>query len=122
MRMIPVLLLYTVTVGLGLYLGYEYLRRIRSRPAMIGIHFLLGAAGMELVAMLLAGAPDGRAPLAGALAHAAAGVLLLALFTGVLAPMIGRRSRPVMNAALATHACAACAGFVLLLAWFWSGP
>jgi hypothetical protein len=118
MRLIPVLALFTATVGLGLFLGYQYLRRIPSRPTMIGIHLLLGAGGMELVAMLLAGTPDGEAALTGRLAHVAAALLLLALFTGLLAPMIGRRSRPTMNAALATHACAAGAGFVLLLAWF----
>jgi hypothetical protein len=118
MRMIPVLVLFTATVALGLFLGYQYLRRIPSRPTMIGIHLLLGAGGMELVAMLLAGTPDGAAAPTGKLAHAAAALLLLALFTGLLAPMIGRRSRPTMNAALATHACAAGAGFALLLAWF----
>ena len=118
MKMIPVLVLFSGAVALGLYLGYEYLKRIPSRPVMIGIHLLLGAGGMELVAMLLAGTPDGEAAPTGRLAHAAAALLLLALFTGLLAPMIGRRSRPTMNAALATHACAAGAGFVLLLAWF----
>ncbi len=120
--MIPVLVLFSGAVALGLYLGYEYLRGIRSRPVMVGIHLLLGAGGMELVAMLLAGTPDGDAAPTGTLARAAAGLLLLALFTGILAPMIGRRSRPTMNAALATHAGAAGAGFVLLLAWFFLGP
>jgi hypothetical protein len=48
--------------------------------------------------------------------------LLLALFTGLLAPMIGRRSRNTMNLALATHASFAAVGFALLLAWLALSP
>jgi hypothetical protein len=47
-----------------------------------------------------------------------AGLVACALFSGLVAPMIGRRSRATMNFALAVHVTAAAAGFVLCLVWF----
>ncbi len=115
MKTIPVLVLLGAAVCLGLFLGTQYLRQVRSRPAMIGLHLLLGAGGFEVLVMLLSGAPDGTVLAAGGQGRIAAGLLLLALFTGLTAPMVGRRSRPTMSAALATHAAAALAGFALLV-------
>jgi hypothetical protein len=105
MLAIPVLVLVSATVTLGVILGLEYLRGVRSRPTMIGMHFLLGAASLEVLVMLLAGAPDGTV------------LLVAALFIGVITPMIGRQSRPTMNIALAAHAIVAASGFVVLVAW-----
>lgn len=117
MNALPAVLLLGAAVCLGIYLGVEYLRGIRSRPVMIGLHLLLGAGGLEVIAMLLKGTPDGTLVAAGTTGHAAALLLLLAMFTGLTAPMVGRGSRRVMNVALAMHASAAAAGFLLLLAW-----
>ncbi|GEM_PF-1840373 len=117
MLAIPVLVLVSATVTLGVILGLEYLRGVRSRPTMIGMHFLLGAASLEVLVMLLAGAPDGTVLLVGRLGHVAAGLLVAALFIGVITPMIGRQSRPTMNIALAAHAIVAASGFVVLVAW-----
>ncbi len=117
MQAIPVVVLMSVTVVLGAIMGIEYLRGVRSRPTMIGMHFLLGAASLEVLVMLLAGAPDGTVLLVGRLGHVAAGFLVVAMFIGVTAPMVGRQSRPTMNVALAAHALVAITGFVLLVAW-----
>jgi len=113
---IPPVMLLGTAVGLGIFLGVEYLRRVRSNPVMIGLHLLLGAGGLELVAMRLRGTPEGVVTPAGHLGSVAALLLVLAMFTGLIAPMIGRRSRGTMNLALAVHASIAFAGFVLLLA------
>lgn len=118
MSALPALVLLTGSVGLGLLLGLEYLRRVRSKPAVIGFHLLFGAASVEVMAMLLRGAPNQDAPLAGLLLKAAAGLLAFALLSGLVAPMIGRRSRGTMNAALLVHVSAAVAGCVLCLVWF----
>jgi len=115
MKAIPVLLLFAVTVCLGIWLGVEYLRRVRSRPVMIGLHLLLGAAGLEVMGMLLSGAPDGSALPSTSLMRVAALLLLVAMMSGLLAPMIGRRSRRTMNFALAAHVGVAATGFVLFL-------
>jgi len=116
MNAVPVLLFFTGTICLGLWLGLEYLRRVRSRPVMIGMHALLGAGGLEVMVMLLRGAPDGSTLPGTSLMRAAALLLLLAMMSGLLAPMIGRRSRRTMNVALAAHVGVAATGFALFLA------
>ena len=117
MKALPVVIFFGAAACLGVILGLQYLKGIRSKPVMIGMHLLLGAAGLEVMVMTLAGAPDGTVMWTGTLGRAAAGFLAAALFIGILSPMVGRRSRQTMNIALATHATVASVGVVLLLAW-----
>ena len=117
MRAIPAMLLLSGTVVLGLLLGVEYLRRVRSKPTVIGFHFLLGAGALEVIAMLLRGTPDGAARPLDGLLQWAAGLLALALFSGLMVPLIGRRSRATMNVALAIHVTLAIAGSGLCVGW-----
>ena len=118
MPALPAVLLLTGAVVLGLLLGRDYLRRVRSKPALIGFHLLLGAGGLEVTVMLLRGSPGGASLPAGLLLKGTAGLLGFALLSGLVAPMIGRRSRGTMNVALAVHVTAAASGFLLCLAWF----
>jgi hypothetical protein len=120
-KAIPTVVLLSVAVGLGVFLGIKYLRRERSRPVMIGVHLLFGAGGLETFAMLLHQTPNGTAMPAGSLGPAAAGLLAVGMMAGIAAPMIGRRSRRTMSVALATHAGMAGAGFALLIAWMTRG-
>jgi hypothetical protein len=108
----------SAAVLLGLLLGRDYLRRVRSKPALVGFHLLLGAGSLEVTVMLLRGAPSGDVVPAGPLLQLAAGLVAFALFSGLIAPMIGRRSRGTMNVALSVHVTAATIGFVLCLVWF----
>lgn len=121
MLAIPAVLLLSGAAVLGILLGLEYLRRVRSKPTVIGLHLLLGAGGVEVIAMLLRGTPDGAVMPAGAIGHAAAGLLAFALCSGLVTPLIGRRSRATMNVALAAHVTASAAGLVLCLLWFMRG-
>jgi hypothetical protein len=114
---IPVLILLSVAVVLGIVLGLQYLQRERSPPVLIGFHLLLGAGGLEMLAMLLHGTPDRRILPAGALLTAAAAMVMAAMFSGLIAPMVGRQSRRTMNVALLIHTLVGLTGFVLLLAW-----
>ena len=118
MRALPPILLLVAAVALGVLLGLQYLRRVRSKPTLIGLHLLLGAGSLEAVAMLLHGAPDGAVTPAIAILQAAAGLLAFALFSGLLAPMIGRRSRATMNIALLVHVATASTGFALCVWWY----
>jgi len=118
MLAIPAVLLLSGAVALGVVLGLEYLRRARSKPTIIGLHLLLGAGGLEVIAMLLRGTPDGAVMPAGGIGHAAGGLLALALCSGLLVPLVGRRSRATMNVALVTHVSVSAAGFLLCLWWF----
>jgi hypothetical protein len=117
MRAIPPVLLLCGAVVLGILLGIDYLNRRRSKPTMIGLHLLLGAGSLEAIAVMLKGSPDGALTPAIALLKVAAGLLAFALFSGLVAPMIGRGSRTTMNAALLTHVTAAAAGFFVCLWW-----
>jgi hypothetical protein len=85
---LPAILLLTGAVVLGLLLGRDYLRRVRSKPALIGFHLLLGAGGIEVTVMLLRGAPSGAAMLVRLLLKAATGFLrYLAWFVGASAAL-----------------------------------
>jgi hypothetical protein len=118
MQVMPAIVLLSASVLLGLFLGLQYLRRVRSKPTLIGVHLILGAAGLEATAVLLRGTPDGTVMPAGSLGNAAALLLATAMISGLASPMIGRRSsRAVGTTALAAHAGVAAGGFVLFLAW-----
>ena len=116
MKTIPVVMLLCATVGIGACLGVLYLKRRPLPVALIGLHFLLGAAALEVFAMLLRGAPDGTLLSATGMVKAAAGCIAAAMISGLLVPLIGG-SRRVTNVALAAHVGAGAAGTLLLLAW-----
>jgi len=67
--------------------------------------------------MLLRGAPNGDVAPAGLLGTVAAGLLAVALLSGLAAPLVSRKSRTTANVALATHAGFGLAGFVVFLTW-----
>lgn len=117
MAALPPALFLTIAAGLGLYLGWLYLRGIRRKPVMIGLHLLLGAAGLETTVMLLRGLPNGTSSAAGAFGGIAAGLLAAALFTGLIAPMLCRGSRRTANVVVASHAGVGLAGCALFIAW-----
>ncbi len=117
MIILPALLLVTVAVAFGIYLGLLYLRRVRPRKILLGAHILLGMGGLEQVALLIHGAPSGVILKAGAFGTAALGLFALAMFSGLTAPLLGQKSRRNGEFMLATHAFVGLAGFVLLLVW-----
>lgn len=111
----PILILVCATAALGLLLGVRYLRREARKPMLIGLHLLLGIGALEVTAYSLWGAQqDGGVPKLGV---AAAFALAAAMFIGLLAPIIGRRSRQTMSVALAAHASVATVGLALVLIW-----
>lgn len=112
------MILLSLSVALGLYLGYRFLQRRRNRPALIAFHILPGLGALELIAMLLRGSPKGAVMSSAGLGKAAALLLIIAIIVGLLTPMIARdRPRPVATTALTIHALFAGAGFVLLCVW-----
>lgn len=117
MKAIPVVLLLCGTVGIGTCLGILYLKRSRLPPVLIGLHFLLGAAALEVFAMLLRGAPDGTILSPSGMVRLAAGCVAAAMISGLFVPLIGGVSRRTVNVALLAHVTIGAAGFLLLLAW-----
>jgi hypothetical protein len=106
------------SAALGLYLGWQYVRRIRSNPVHSAVHLILGAAGLEFMVMLRRGAPDGTVVPADALSTAALVLLAMTMMSGLLSPMIGRYwGRRPCTVALIVHAALGALGLILFVAW-----
>lgn len=113
---IAALALLTVAVGSGVWLGALYLRRER-KPALIGAHLLVGAAGIELTVVMLRGSPDGEVVTTATMGVVAAGLLAAAMVSGFATPLLGRHSRQSANVALATHVALGFAGYATFVYW-----
>ena len=87
MKPVPILLVITVGAALGIYLAWRVLRGERGRPAVIGAHVILGVIGLEGVAMLIMGAPNGADPATGQLVRSAGLFLVLAVMSGFATPV-----------------------------------
>jgi hypothetical protein len=114
---LAILALVAATMAVGVYMGLRYLRRLRNRPSVIGLHFILGALTLEPLVVVLRGAPNGGVAKPTVIGVLGALFVLMALMSGVTAVMIGRKSRQTANIALASHASVATVAFLLLLAW-----
>ena len=116
MPMFPFIALPLAAMALGLVLFVLHLRGIR-KPLLIGLHLLLGLGALEVLVVLLKGAPGSDGLPAGDFGNVAAGFLALAAFIGLLTPILGRRSRLTGNAMLLAHVSAGVAGVLLCIAW-----
>ncbi len=117
-HLLPPLLLLGASAALGLWLGIRYLRREPRKPVHVGVHILLGVVGLEGMAMLLRGTPDGTILPAGPVGNAAGLLLILTVMSGFATPMIARRTpRNTGTLALATHAGLGAAGIGLFFFW-----
>ncbi len=101
---------------LGVILGLEYLRGVRSRPGMIAAHLILGFLAMEQMAMLLGGSPNGQAAGAGWFGKLTAFLFFLSVLAGLIASLL-RHRRTGSAVALAGHVTVATAGVLAYLAW-----
>ncbi len=118
MHILPPVLLLSLSVILGMIVGWRYLRGERSKPVLVAAHLLLGVAGLQVTVILLRGAPDGSRLIAGPAGTAAAILLIAALIIGLLTPMFcHRKPRKVRSTALAVHAGFAASGFAAFLVW-----
>jgi hypothetical protein len=117
MMALPAGVFLAAAAALGSFLGLLYLRGLRRKPVLIGTHLLLGAAGLEQMAIMLRGAPNGIVLEAGVLGNLAAGFVAAAMFSGLAAALLPARSRRVVDVTLATHASVGFAGLALFLAW-----
>ena len=113
--MMPVALLLGAAMALGLWMGWQFLRRANSNPIHIGFHLLLGVGAMEAVVMLIRSTPDANLAAWG---KPAALVLALAVISGFATSVVARRwSHRSGGLVLAIHAVLAWVGFVMYLLW-----
>ncbi len=90
MQALPVALLLTAQLGLGLAMIPRFLGRERNRPTLIGLHLLFGIAALELIALLLRGTPAGDIAADRPTLTLAAGLIAAALLAGLAAAIIGK--------------------------------
>jgi len=119
MTLLPPLLILAASAILGIFLGLFFLRGVR-KPALIGFHFLLGAAAMETTAVVLHGAPNGEAATGGSLGSVVLGLLAAALLTG-LATALLHAKRNVTGMMLVGHGGIGLTAFALLCVWAFTG-
>jgi len=123
MAMLVVVLLFGTAVMLGGYMAWQYWMGVRVAKAMSAAHLLLGAAGLEGIALLLRGAPDGTkygggGMLFGFEAGPVAGVGLAAAFiTGLLVPLIAKPKPETAGKMIVAHATLATLAFCVLIWW-----
>ena len=113
----PAILVFGTTVAIGLYMGLQYLRGVRSNRMLVGVHVLIGVAGLEVFALLLRGAPDGTHLAESRTGPAAALLLAAALFTGFVVPLIAPAKPAAIGPTLAVHATFGLVAFGVLLLW-----
>ena len=75
------------------WLGTRYLMGVRNNRVLVALHLILGIAGPEVLMLLMRGAPDGRAAVTGSTGMTAALIIAVAMFTGLLVPILAP-SRP----------------------------
>lgn len=115
MTMLPIVLLLTGGVALGLYMGLNYLKGVRNKPLLIGAHVLLGLASLEPMAIALSRKAE--------IGPLAPGGLVLAFASGAMTPIIAKQSRTATSWALGTHAAIAACAYVyilILMSRFWT--
>ncbi len=113
----PVVLLLGIGVAIGAVMGYRYLRGERNSQTLAGVHLLFGAGGLELLVMLLRGAPSGEKVAGHATGSTVALLIAGALLTGLFVPIIATSRPGIIGASIAVHASVATIGFGMLLLW-----
>ncbi len=117
MALWAVILILGTGVGLGVYMGLQYLRREPRKPVMIGMHLLAGLGGLETLTIQITGAPDGSVLTAGRYGIPALALCAIAGAGGFGSALLRRRSRQSSEAALVAHAAAGLLGLAILLIW-----
>jgi hypothetical protein len=115
----PVLAILVAAVSLGAVNLFLRSRGVR-KPILIGSHLLLGLGALEAVVYLLKDSNGADGAPSGNYGNIAAGFLALAAFSGLLSPILGRRSQGAANALLTSHVSCGLAGFLSALAWLYS--
>lgn len=126
MAMAVVAVLFGTTVMLGGYMAWQFWCGVRAKKWMSAVHLLLAAAGLEGLALLLRGAPDGTRATAGLLfgfeaGHVAGLGLAAAFLTGLLVPLFAKPRPDSAGKLILAHASVATIAFCVLMWWLMRG-
>ena len=119
MTKLPVALLLTVAVSLGVTLGVLYLRGVR-KPVLVAVHVLVGLGALETLAVTLhqSNVDNSRTI---SLGMVTASFIAWSLFSGLIRPMLADQWPRQSNGLLITHAAAGLTGFAVFLIWMVRG-
>ena len=117
MKPLIVIAIATVTTGIGLYMGWQYLRGHRNRQWLVAVHLILGIIGLEVLGLLLRGAPDGTVVSGRETAVWGAGLAAAALLSGFFAAIIVKSKPKMVTPTLLIHATAGLLAFAALVLW-----
>ena len=99
--------------GANLWLRFRGVRK----PVLIGIHLLAGLASLEVLVYYLKDVNGGEGMPAGPFGNVAAALLGLAAFSGLISPILGRRSKLTADMLVGTHVSCGLLGAVTAIAW-----
>ena len=111
MTTVPLTILIFGAVGIGGYLGMNYLRHTPNKPILTAAHLLMGAGALEQLVIAISGDRGG------VFGYKAAGFLVITLALGFIGSLTARKSHRKAGYVVAAHAAAGSAGFLLFLAW-----
>lgn len=112
-----VTMLFIGTAILGGWLAFQFWTGGKTFKGASAVHLIIGAAGLEGLALLLRGAPDGtKAPLGDLGPYAGFG-LAIAFMSGLFIPLIAKPRPGAATPAIIAHASIATIGLGALLVW-----
>ncbi len=112
-----VAILFAITAMFGGWLAFQFWTGGKTFKGASALHLILGAAGLEGLALLLRGAPDGTKAPAGDLGPYAALGLAFTFMLGLFIPLIAKPKPGATTPAIIAHASAATIGIGALLIW-----
>ncbi len=116
MTTVPILAILGGAVALGA-VNLKLRLEGQRKPVLLGIHLLLGIGALEVLVFFLRDANGGEGVPAGPYGNIAAALLAMAVFIGLLSPIVAKNSRSLSNALLVAHVASGSLGAVTALVW-----
>ncbi len=116
MPTIPLFAILAGAVALGVT-NLVFRLRGKRKENWLSLHLLLGIGALATVVFLLKDANGGEGVSAGPYGDVAAAMLALAVFIGLISPIVGKDSRALSNALLVAHVASGLGGAVTAAVW-----
>ena len=110
----PMILIQALAVGLGGYCLILWFQKAR-KPVLIGFHLIAGIGGVETLMVFLHNSDFAQDSPVRALGMTAAKLFGASIFTGFLAPLVGKGRPQLANLLLTIHVGCGVLGFMTAL-------
>lgn len=117
MTTIPLVVLFGISAALGLFMGVQYLRGVRNKPAMVAVHLVLGLIGLEAMASILKHNNAGATAAYAGVGAWAAGLLAAGVFMGFMVPIMAKPKPASVPVLLGIHAAVGALGVGVVFWW-----